>query len=102
MSERYELPASLNIYGVLETRDSMLAWVNDQAFKNRAKLEVSAREVAEIDGAGLQILASLTSMGKSWTLVEHSEVFADACTIMGLTKWLDGSKLKKNKKGTKA
>ena len=103
MSDRYELPVSLNIYGVLETRDSILEWANTQTTKNQQKLEISAREVAEVDGSGLQLLAGLSSMGKSWTLVEHSEVFADACNLLGLTAWLEGSKLKKSKnKGTKA
>jgi ABC-type transporter Mla MlaB component len=100
MSDRYELPPSLNIYGVLESRDALLAWANEQSAKNRTKLEISAREVAEVDGSGLQLLAALSNMGKSWTLVEHSQVFADACAVLGLSQWLEGSKLKK-KKGTK-
>ena len=86
--ERFELPAELNIYGVLEARDALLAWVTQHAAK-RDYLEISARDVAEVDGAGLQLLAALSNMEQSWRLVDASQVFIDACKTMGFSEWID-------------
>ena len=94
MGERFELPAELNIYSALETRDALLAWVVEQSAKGKDYLEVSARDVAEVDGSGLQLLASLANSEHSWHLVEASTVFVDACRTIGLTQWLDSRYLK--------
>lgn len=94
MSERFELPAELNIYGVLETRDALLAWVTEHSTKGHDYLEISARDVQEVDGSGLQLLASISNMDQSWRLVEASDRFVDACRAMGLTQWLDSRTLK--------
>jgi ABC-type transporter Mla MlaB component len=90
MSDRFELPAELNIYGALEIRDALLAWVTEKTAKGGDYLEISARDVAEVDGSGLQLLASLSNMGQSWRLVEASEVFSDACRTLGFAEWLEG------------
>jgi anti-anti-sigma regulatory factor len=90
MSEQYELPAELNIYSALETRDALLAWAAEHAPKAKEFLEISAAQVAEIDGAGLQLLASLSNMGQSWRLLEPSERFSEACRTMGFGDWLRG------------
>jgi ABC-type transporter Mla MlaB component len=89
MSERFELPAELNIYGALETRDALLAWVTENASKGGDFLEISARDVEEVDGSGLQLLASLSNMGQAWRLVEASSAFSDACRTLGFADWLD-------------
>jgi ABC-type transporter Mla MlaB component len=94
MSERFELPAELNIYGVLDTRDKLLAWVTEHATKGHDYLEISARDVEEVDGSGLQLLAAISNMDQPWRLVEASERFTDACRAMGLTQWLDSRYLK--------
>lgn len=94
MSEPFELPAELNIYSALETRDALLAWATEQTTKGRDSLEISARHVAEIDGAGLQLLAALSNMGPSWRLVEASDAFSEACQTMGISQWLDKRTLK--------
>ena len=94
MSERFELPSELNIYGVLETRDALLAWVTEHATKGHDYLEISARDVQEVDGSGLQLLPSISNMDQSWRLVEASDRFIDACRVMGLTQWLDSRYLK--------
>jgi ABC-type transporter Mla MlaB component len=94
MGERFELPAELNIYSALDTRDALLAWVTEQGAHGRDFLELSARDVAEVDGSGLQLLAALSNMEQSWRLVEASEVFVDACRTMGFSGWLDGRYLK--------
>jgi ABC-type transporter Mla MlaB component len=94
MGERFELPSELNIYGAIETRDALLAWVTEQSAKSQDTLEISAKDVGEVDGSGLQLLASLSNMEQSWHLVEASEVFIEACRTMGLTQWLDKRYLK--------
>jgi anti-anti-sigma regulatory factor len=94
MGERFELPAELNIYSAMETRDALLAWVAAQVAKGRDVLEVSARDVAEVDGSGLQLLAALSHGETTLRLVEVSDAFADACRTLGLADWLNGRKLK--------
>ena len=94
MGVRFDLPSELNIYGVLETRDSLLAWVSEHVALGTEILEISARDVSEVDGAGLQLLAALSNMGAPWKLVEVSEVFQKACSAMGLAEWLDSRYLK--------
>jgi len=94
MGERFELPAELNIYSAMQTRDALLAWVAEQSSSGRDMLEISARDVAEVDGSGLQLLAALSNTEQSWILVETSDVFTEACRTMGFAGWLDNRYLK--------
>jgi ABC-type transporter Mla MlaB component len=94
MSEPFVLPAELNIYSALESRDALLTWVTEQAAKSGDFLKLSAAQVEEIDGSGLQLLAALSNMEQAWQLVDASEVFIDACRTIGLTQWLDARYLK--------
>lgn len=87
MSDRFELPSELNIYNALEARDALIAWASEQTDKDY--LEVSARDVAEVDGAGLQLLAALSNGEQSWRLVDASPRFINACRTMGFSHWLD-------------
>jgi len=92
MSPVFSLPAELNIYSVLETRDQLLAWATTQTTQttqSKGELQISAKEVAEVDGAGLQLLAALSNMEQPWRLVEASTAFTEACTVLGLSRWLD-------------
>jgi anti-anti-sigma regulatory factor len=89
MSYRFELPGELTIYSVMETRDSLLAWAERARAQTNAPLEISARDVESVDGAGLQLLAALGSMDVVWWLVQTSPVFSEACRTMGLGQWLD-------------
>lgn len=102
MSTPFELPAELTIYSALETRDALLAWVTEQSAKSSNHLEVSAREVCEVDGSGLQLLAALTNMDLTWRLVEASTVFSEACRTLGLASWLDPRYLKTDAQGVVA
>ena len=99
MGERFELPAELNIYGALETRDALLAWVSEQSAKGRDFLEVSARDVSEVDGSGLQLLASLSNGDIAWRLVDASDALEDACRTLGLGAWLDSVRQRKSAEG---
>ena len=89
MRDRFELPSELNIYSVLESRDALLAWASEQMTGAKDFLEISARNVVEVDGSGLQLLAALSNMGQTWHLVETSEPFAEACRTLGFGDLLD-------------
>jgi anti-anti-sigma regulatory factor len=89
MNEPFELPAELNIYSALETRDKLLAWASEQGARAADFLTVSAKNVAEVDGSGLQLLAALSNMDQAWQLTEPSEAFTEACQTLGFSQWLD-------------
>jgi ABC-type transporter Mla MlaB component len=88
MTTTFELPAELTIYGAAETREALLAWVTEQTSKSSRTLQVSAAQVEEVDGSGLQLLAALTNMNMNWQLVKTSTRFSEACRTFGLTDWL--------------
>jgi hypothetical protein len=88
MTTPFQLPAELTIYSAMETRDALLAWVTEQTTRPNRTLEVSALQVREVDGSGLQLLAALTNMDLAWRLVDASPEFSDACRTLGLTDWL--------------
>jgi anti-anti-sigma regulatory factor len=94
MRAPFDLPADLRIYSAIETRDAMLAWVAEEASAGHDYLQISARDVEEVDGSGLQLLAALSNMETPWHLVETSEPFAQACRHMGFAYWLDKRYLK--------
>lgn len=94
MSVPFELPAELTIYGALETRDALLAWVTEHTGKSDHTLDISAKGVAEVDGSGLQLLAALSNMDVSWRLVDTSAAFSEACRTLGLGHWVDSLHLK--------
>ena len=94
MSPPFDLPADLRIYSAIETRDALLAWVAEEASAGHDYLQISARDVEEVDGSGLQLLAALSNMETPWHLVATSEPFADACRLMGFAHWLDKRYLK--------
>jgi anti-anti-sigma regulatory factor len=102
MSYRYELPAELTIYSVMETRDSLLAWAEKARSQTNAPLEISARDVEAVDGSGLQLLASLSNMEVTWWLVQTSSAFTEACNTLGLGLWLDNPYLKAGSQETTA
>ncbi len=89
MNARFEFPTAVTIYNAIEIRDAMLAWASEQATQGTGYLQISARDVAEIDGSGLQLLASLSNMGQRWHLVDASTAFMQACRSMGFDHWLD-------------
>ena len=87
MSKPFELPEELTIYSAAETRDALLTWVAEQGSKSARLLEISAAKVREVDGSGLQLLASLSHMEQPWRLVEPSAVLLDAGQTLGLSAW---------------
>jgi hypothetical protein len=89
MSKRFELTPEWNIYSALESRDALLAWASEQTAKGHDMLEVSAANVSEIDGAGLQLLAALGNQDISWKLADASDVFVEACKTLGFGDWVE-------------
>lgn len=89
MGKRFELTPEWNIYSALDSRDALLAWASEQGSKGHEYLEISAAKVAEVDGAGLQLLAALANQDVPWKLVDASEVFVQACSALGLGAWLE-------------
>ena len=100
MSPPFDLPADLRIYSAIETRDALLAWVAEEASAGHDYLQISARDVEEVDGSGLQLLASLSNLGAPWRLVESSESFDNACRLMGFGQWLGKRVLKSTTDGS--
>ena len=88
MSEPFELPTELNIYSAMETHEALMGWAAEQTAKGVDALRVSAHQVQEVDGAGLQLVAALANTPPGWRLVHASTAFVEACTTLGLTAWL--------------
>jgi anti-anti-sigma regulatory factor len=100
MRAPFDLPADLRIYSAIDTRDALLAWVAEEASAGHDYLQISARDVEEVDGSGLQLLASLSNLGAPWRLVESSESFDNACRLMGFGQWLGKRVLKSTTDGS--
>jgi hypothetical protein len=89
MSTPFELPEEMNIYSAVETRDALLAWITEKGAKANKPLDISAAKVSEIDGSGLQLLASLSHMDHPWRLISPSTALLEACKTLGLSDWLE-------------
>lgn len=89
MNDCFQLPSEFNIYTAVETRDALAAWLAAKPSKGiHGELRLSAKDVSEVDGAGLQILAALSNSGESWSLVDASSPFVEACQAIGLSNWV--------------
>lgn len=88
MGPCFKLTAEWTVYGVAQSRAALLEWLAQQEAPDGGGLEISAADVTDVDGAGLQLLASLEAQGLAWRLVDASEAFADACRSLGLAHWL--------------
>jgi ABC-type transporter Mla MlaB component len=88
MSQAFELPEEMTIYSALETRDALLAWVTEQTAKSAKMMEISAARIREVDGSGLQLLASLSHTDQPWRLLNPSQALLDACAAIGMSQWL--------------
>ena len=89
MSKPFELPEEMTIYSAVETRDALLAWLTEQSAKSAKLLEISAAKVREVDGSGLQLLASLSHIDQPWRLVNPSAALLEVGKTLGLEDWLD-------------
>lgn len=85
MSTTAMLPAELTIYTAAQTRQ---AWLDLPAAATDEPLRLQASAVAEIDGAGLQLLValrhSLAAQQRALHLLEPSPTLRTACARSGL------------------
>ena len=88
MTASFELPAELNIYTAAETAQAMLTWFNDSRNQHVTHLTLNGQSVAEVDAAGLQLIASLhnscVSQALSWQLEQASHTLGAACERLGI------------------
>jgi ABC-type transporter Mla MlaB component len=98
MAEPFALPAELTIYTVAERRTHLLAGLADAA-RERARgapgddaCRVDASAVAEVDGAGVQLLLALDRelARAQWPLqlTRPSAALAQACASLGVAATL--------------
>ena len=88
----FDLPAELTIYTAAETREAMMGWIKARDTGASGPLQISARDVEAVDGAGLQLLAALLPLEIEWSITDPSPPFAAACSLAGLKHWLpDGA-----------
>ncbi|HEY1104011.1 MAG TPA: STAS domain-containing protein [Burkholderiaceae bacterium] len=87
MEPTLALPAELTIYNATDICQRWLAWLQGLPAGSTA-CTLDARHVAEVDGAGLQLLAGLAgalqARGLATRLVEPQETLRDACRSLGL------------------
>ncbi len=81
------LPAELTIYTVGELHPQWLGWLQQDG------VAVQAEGVDQVDGAGLQLLLSLShaldQRGRQLQLHAPSAVLRDGCHALGLQDWLN-------------
>ncbi len=87
----FALPGELTIFTAAETRDALLAWLG-QVGDNDAAVLVTADQVGDVDGAGIQLLCSLASLldrqGRSWSIAGATSLLTQSCATLGLADWL--------------
>jgi anti-anti-sigma regulatory factor len=83
------LPAELTIYTAGETRSAWLAWLAEHG---DGPLAVDAAPVAEVDAAGVQLIAalsrSLAAQQRELRLLDPSPALRNACERLGLAALL--------------
>lgn len=84
------LPAELTIYTVGELHPQWMSWLLNGAAP--AAAEVQAAAVEQVDGAGLQLLLSLSrafaERERKLHILAPSEALRAGCAALGLDDWL--------------
>lgn len=88
MQAPFELPEDFNVYHAEDTLQALKAWLADSAPTHGALLQLSAARVMEMDGTGMQLLASLCNSGYKLHLVDTSPKFVEALQTTGHMHWL--------------
>lgn len=88
MHTLFELPEDFNVYNAQDTLESLRMWLADSAPAEGCVLQLSAERVMEMDGSGLQLLASLRNSGYRLHIVNASSKFMDALATTGHPNWL--------------
>ena len=91
MTTRLALPEELTIYSVTEARTQWLAALDS----GKDPLRLDASRLREIDGAGLQLLASLArslgARGRTLRIEDAPPTLQAACERLGLAALLAGT-----------
>ena len=90
MTEAFPLPAELSIYTVLETRDALQTHGQACSVAGNSVVPLSGAGVESIDGAGLQLLISLSRSDPPWQLTASSAALDEALAGLGLQGLLSG------------
>ncbi|MBL8363355.1 MAG: STAS domain-containing protein [Rubrivivax sp.] len=87
MTTAMALPAELTIYTAAQTRQCMLERLGADDGPGAAPFVVDGSAVAEIDGAGVQLLValsrSLLAQGRRLAIAAPAETLASACVALG-------------------
>jgi ABC-type transporter Mla MlaB component len=90
-SHTFALPGELTIFTAAETRDTLLAWLGQ--IEHDATILLSADQVGDVDGAGVQLLCSLAALldrqGRSWSIGDPTALLTRSCATLGLADWLN-------------
>ena len=86
----FALPGELTIFTAAETRDTLLAWLGQ--IDTDAAVLVTADQVGDVDGAGIQLLCSLAALldrqGRRWSIAHPTALLTRSCATLGLADWL--------------
>ena len=92
MRTHFDLPPELTIYTAGDIRQSLLAWLEEPQSCGGEPLEIAADAVQDVDGAGLQLLGSLTrtlsNRNMQWHFRNPSATLIEACKALGSEAWL--------------
>ena len=89
----FALPGELTIFTAAETRDTLLAWLGQ--IEDDAAVLITADQVGDVDGAGVQLLCSLAALldrqGRTWSIVHPTALLTRSCVTLGLADWLSSA-----------
>jgi len=88
MQAPFDLPEDFNVYHAEDTLEALKAWLRDSGLAPGALLPISAAKVMEMDGTGMQLLASLCNSGYRLRIVDASRKFVEALETTGHMHWL--------------
>jgi hypothetical protein len=100
MSARFELPSELTVYTAQDTLAAFRAWRDLNGIDEGVPISIAAHKVSEVDGWGLQFLASLRNTGYPWTFSDVSVTVENACSAMGLKSWLKDASEQKDQEAS--
>ncbi|WP_210395680.1 STAS domain-containing protein [Motiliproteus sediminis] len=82
--QRFALKGGLTIYGAADIKQAFM-----RQYDHRCQVQVSLREIDEIDSAGLQLLyafkAFAATKNTDFSLTDHSSAVLEAMELLGMT-----------------
>jgi anti-anti-sigma regulatory factor len=98
LNHHHALPSELTIFTVGEMAPTCMSWVDASAAEPASDaLELQADAVAEVDGAGIQLLLSLSNTlaqrQRTLRLLNPSQALSRACQSLGAQQLMDSTEL---------